>query len=178
MRRLILKIHLVIGLIVGAFMVLLGITGSIMAFEPELDELLHRDLSYVNAIGRVFSLADIAAAVSRSYGDEPIIAFLPATSPHVPVQVITSRGIVAVNQYTGAVLGVRTRGQTLLGFVRALHVVTRWSACRALCSSSSVKRVWAANDRRPYYRCRPGRNCRCHPSRSTGDSECRARGSS
>jgi uncharacterized iron-regulated membrane protein len=151
-RRLILKIHLVIGLIAGAFMVLLGITGSIMAFEPELDELLHRDLSYVNAIGRVLSLADIAAAVSRNYGDEPIIAFLPATSPHVPVQVITSRGIVAVNQYTGVVLGVRTRGQTLLGFVRALHVrlasgdigkaILRWSAVAMLFSLISGVYLW------------------------------------
>ena len=46
-RRLILNLHLFIALIAGAFMVILGVTGSIMEFEPELDRSLHPQLSYV-----------------------------------------------------------------------------------------------------------------------------------
>jgi uncharacterized iron-regulated membrane protein len=38
---LILTVHLLLGLTAGAFLLLLGITGGVMAFEPELDRLTH-----------------------------------------------------------------------------------------------------------------------------------------
>src|SRR5580704_10675809 len=131
---------------------LLGATGSIIAFEPELDRLLHPELSYVTPTGRVLSLAEIGDAISRAYGGEPIVAFLPSASPHVPTEVILPRGIVVANPYTGEILGVRTRGQTFLGFIRALHVrlatgdagrnVVRWSAAALLFSISSGLYLW------------------------------------
>lgn len=152
MRRLVLKIHLVIALIAGVFLVLLGVTGSIIAFEPELDRQLHPELSYVTPTGGVLSLAEIGDAVSRAYGGQPIVAFLPSASPHVPTEVIMPRGIVVANQYTGEILGVRMRGQTFLGFVRALHVrlasggagrnIIRWSAVAMLFSFASGLYLW------------------------------------
>ena len=152
MRRLVLKIHLVIALIAAAFMVVLGATGSVIAFEPELDRLLHPGLSYVAPTGKVLSLAEIGNAASRKYGGEPIVAFLLSASPHVPIQVIMPRGIAVVNQYTGEILGVRTRGQTFLGFARALHVrlatgdvgrnIVRWSAFAMLFSLLTGLYLW------------------------------------
>ena len=152
MRRLVLKIHLVIALIAGAFLVLLGATGSIIAFEPELDRLLHPGLAYVTPTGRVLSLAEIGDAISRAYGGEPIVGFLPSASPNVPTEVIMPRGIVVANQYTGEILGLRTRGQTFLGLVRALHVrlasgdagrnILRWSAVAMLFSLTSGFYLW------------------------------------
>jgi uncharacterized iron-regulated membrane protein len=151
-RRLVLKIHLVIALVAGIFMVILGATGSIIAFEPELDRLLHPGLSYVVPTGKVRSLAEIGDAASRKYGGEPIAAFVLSVSPRVPTEVIMPRGIVAVNQYTGEVLGIRARGQTFLGFVRALHVrlatgdigrnIVRWSAVALLLSLVSGLYLW------------------------------------
>ena len=133
-------------------MVILGTTGSIIAFEPELDRLLHLHLSYVKSTGRILSLAEIRDAVSQKYGGEPIVAFLPSASPHLPTEVILSRGIVSVNQYTGEVLGVRTRGRTFLGSVRAIHVrlasgdvgrnILRWSAVAMLFSLASGLYLW------------------------------------
>ena len=152
MRRLILTFHLVLGLIAGAFMVVLGVTGSILAFEPELDRLLHPDVSYVKPGQRVLSLVEIGDAISRKYGDEPIVAILPSTSPGFPTEVLMSRGIVSVNQYTGEVLGVRARGQNFFGLVRALHVrlatgdigrnILRWSAVGMLFSLVSGLYLW------------------------------------
>jgi sulfite reductase (NADPH) flavoprotein alpha-component len=133
-------------------MVVLGATGSVIAFEPELDRLAHPDLSHVMPTGRVLSLAQIGDAVSRKYGGEPIVAFLPSPSPHLPTEVIMPRGIASVNQYTAEVLGLRTRGPTFLGFVRALHVrlasgkagrnVLRWSAVAMLFSLASGLYLW------------------------------------
>src|SRR5579871_1386248 len=120
-RRLILNLHLSIALSAGALLVVLGVTGSILSFAPELDRLFHSHLSYVSPRGRVLTLQEIGDAVSRVFAGEPIVTYLPSTSPDISAQVVLPRGIVYVNQYTGEVLGVRTRGQTFLGLVRALH---------------------------------------------------------
>jgi len=151
-RRLVLTIHLVLGLLAGTFMLLLGITGSIMAFEPELDRLLHANLSYVTPVGRALSLAEIGESVNREFPGEPVVAFLPSTSTRFPTQVILSRGIVSVNQYSGEILGVRARGRSFLGFVRALHTrlalgdvgrnILRWSAVALMLSLASGLYLW------------------------------------
>ena len=139
-------------MIAGAFLVILGITGSIITFEPELDRLLHPHLSRVKPGGPTRSLVQIGEAVSKHYGGEPVVAYLPSSSPDVPTEVILPSGVVSVNQYTGEVLGLRTRGQTVLGFVRALHVrlatgdigrsILRWSAVVMLFSLASGLYLW------------------------------------
>jgi uncharacterized iron-regulated membrane protein len=151
-RRLILKIHLWLALVTGVFMVVLGVTGCIIAFEPELDRLLHPHLSHVKQDSRIISLVEIGEAASKKYGGEPVVAYLPSSSPDFPTQVILSRGVVSVDQYTGEVLGIRTRGQTLLGFMRALHVrlatgdtgrnILRWTNLAILISLASGLYLW------------------------------------
>ena len=152
MRKLIFKIHLLIALTTGTFLVLLGTTGSIIAFEPELDRLLHPHLSYVSPVSEAPSLGQISDAVSRHFVGEPIVAFLLPSSPDFSAQVVLPSGIVYVNQYTGEILGVRTRGQTFLGLARALHVrlatgdvgkdILKWSAVAMLFSLASGFYLW------------------------------------
>jgi uncharacterized iron-regulated membrane protein len=152
LRWLILTVHLSIALTAGAFIAVLGLTGSILVFEPELDRLLHPHLSYVKPGGRLLSLSEIGDAVSRQFGGEPIVAFLPSESPSHSSEVILPRGIVCVNQYTGEVLGIRTRGQTLLGFARELHVrlasgdvgrnILKWAGVAMLLSLTSGLYLW------------------------------------
>lgn len=131
---------------------ILGITGSIMEFEPELDRLLHPHLSYVTPERRVLSLSEIGDVISRSFGGEPIVAYYPPLSPDLSFQVGLPRGMAYVNQYTGEVLGVRPREQTLLGYVRAIHVrlgagdvgrnTLRWSGVAMLFSLASGLYLW------------------------------------
>ena len=152
MRRLVLNVHLFIALIAGAFMVILGVTGSIMEFEPELDRSLHPQLSYITPGGRVLSLSEIGDAASRSFGGEPVVAYLLSPSPKVSSQVVLSSGVACVNQYTGEVLGERIRGQSFLGFVRELHLrlaigvfggqLVKWSAIVMLVSLASGLYLW------------------------------------
>jgi uncharacterized iron-regulated membrane protein len=152
MRSLIFNVHLFIALIAGAFIVILGVTGSIMEFEPELDRLLHPQLSYITPGKRVLSLGEIGDIVSRKFGGESVVAYSPSLSPSLSTQVILPSGIVYVNQYTGEVLGERSRGQTFLGYVRALHVrlgdgdigrnILKWSAIAMLMSLASGLYLW------------------------------------
>ena len=133
-------------------MVILGVTGSIMEFEPELDRSLHPKLSYIRPEGRVLSLSEIGDAVSRRFSGEPVVAYLPSLSPNLSSQVVLPSGIAYVNQYTGEVLGIRTRGQTFLGYVRALHIrladgkfgrnILRWSGVAMLLSLASGLYLW------------------------------------
>ena len=133
-------------------MVILGVTGSIMEFEPELDRISHPHLSYVTPDARVLPLSEIGAAVSRRFNGEPVVAFLPSTSPQLSSQVLLPSGIAYVNQHTGEILGERTRGQTFLGYVRSLHVrlgggdfgrtVLKWSDVGMLVSLMSGLYLW------------------------------------
>ena len=133
-------------------MVILGVTGSIMEFEPELDRSLHPQLSYVTPGRRILSLSEVGDAVSRRLGGEPVVAHLLPRSPDLSSQVVLPRGIAYVDQYTGEVLGVRERGQTFLGYVRALHVrlatgdvgrnIVRWSGVAMILSLASGVYLW------------------------------------
>ena len=61
MRKFIFNLHLYVALIAGVFILLLGITGGIMAFEPELDHVMHPHRSYVTPAGTPLSLAELSA---------------------------------------------------------------------------------------------------------------------
>jgi uncharacterized iron-regulated membrane protein len=133
-------------------MLLFGVTGGIMVFEPELDRLLHPHLSYVKPSGNALSLGEIGEAVSKQFRGEPIVAYLPSESPDLSSGVILPRGVVCVNQYTGEVLGTRTRGQTAFGLAHDLHVrlasgdvgrsIMKWSDVAMLVSLASGLYLW------------------------------------
>jgi len=152
LRGLVLYVHLSTALVAGAFIAILGITGSIIAFEPELDHLSHPHLSYVSPGGKLLTLQEIGDAVSRKFNGEPIVSYLLSESPDLSLEVVLPRGIVCVNQYTGEILGVRTRGQTVLGFARATHIrlasgdvgrtIMQWSGPAIIVSLASGLYLW------------------------------------
>jgi len=132
--------------------VILAGTGSIIEFEPELDRAFHARLSYVRAEKDPLSLAEIGDAVSRKFGGEPIVAYFLSAKPDLSWQVALPSGIAYVNQYTGEILGERSRGETFLGFVRDVHMrlgggelgggVLKWSTVAMLFSLASGLYLW------------------------------------
>ena len=122
MRRILYNLHLFMALAAGVFVILLGLTGSIMAFEPEINRLLHWKLSYVTPQGRLLSLAEIGAAVNKAFPGERIGAYLLPNSPKLSYAVALPRGLAYVNPYSGAILGVQAGGMDFLGYVHQLHL--------------------------------------------------------
>jgi uncharacterized iron-regulated membrane protein len=120
LRPLLFDIHLWLGLVAGAFIAVLAITGSIMAFEQELERALHPHRSYVTPQGRPMSLAQIAAAVRRAYPNDTIGAFVVAARPDFSWEVGLPRADVFVNPYTGDILGEQT-APDWLNTVHQLH---------------------------------------------------------
>ena len=125
MRKLILKLHLCLSLAAGLFILILGITGCILAFEPELDHLLHARIYYVTPGPEVLSLADIKGVIAKNYPDARVTAYTLARSPNLSYQVDTDTGTVFVDQYSGKILGLVTEPDlvtTALGFIHSVHI--------------------------------------------------------
>lgn len=72
MCRLLFNLHLYAASIAGAFIVVLGVTGGIMAFEPEIDRLLHWKLWHAMPQGRALSLNETGAAVAQALPAERV----------------------------------------------------------------------------------------------------------
>ena len=126
MRRLVFNLHLYGGLIAGIFVLIFGVTGSIMAFEQEIDHLLHRKLVYVTPRGRALSLVEVGTAVAKSFPNERVKSYGVSTAPDVSCEVELPGKVLYVNQYTGQVLGERKYGMGFLGFVHQLHLRLMW----------------------------------------------------
>jgi uncharacterized iron-regulated membrane protein len=152
MRRWVFKVHLWIAALAGAFFVVLGLTGSILAFEVPLDHILNAKLSYISPSTRNLPLSQIIRSVKASFPSDDVIAVTFAESPKLAWQVALPSGIACVNPHTGQVLGLRRRGQTLLGLARSLHVslasgnigrsMIRWSNLATLLLLISGLGLW------------------------------------
>jgi uncharacterized iron-regulated membrane protein len=105
----------------AAFAIILAGTGSIIAFEPELDHLFHWRRSYVIASPPALSLAELGAKASNIFPGEPVRGYEFSTSPDRSYQVRFQSGIVFVNPYTGAVLGTQTGPDAATIFLRTVH---------------------------------------------------------
>ena len=122
MRRVLFNLHLYTALIAAVFAVILGVTGSIMAFEPEIGRLLHWRLAYVTPGAKALALGEIADVVAKKFPGERIAGFEISTRPGLSYQVRLRSRTAYVNQYTGEVLGVERGGIDFLGYVHQLHL--------------------------------------------------------
>ncbi len=119
-RKLWLKVHLYLGLFAGAVFVLIGLTGSILAFEDPLDEALNAKLMIVTAdeSKKLMPLDDIVTAglnavpangkaLNIDFPGQQDLAYAlwfekPSSNPNFP-----TRHQIFINPYTAKVTGQR-----------------------------------------------------------------------
>lgn len=156
MRRLILQLHLIVALVGGIFIATLGLTGSIMAFEPELSRLQHWRFMHVTPHGTPLTLEEIGNTLRRGSPNRDIHGYFPSDRPDLSYGVLSEEQLVYVDQYSGQVLGTVDRGIDFLGFVHQLHIrlglldkgrefgemTVRWSALAALFLLISGAYLW------------------------------------
>ncbi len=70
-------LHLYSGLVVGAFLVLIALTGSIIAFNHEIDRALNPELLTVKPGGERRPLSEIVTAARAVYPDKPLAFVRP-----------------------------------------------------------------------------------------------------
>jgi len=81
MRKLIFNLHLYGALIAGLFVVVIGVTGSIMAFEEDIDRFTHPGLYHVGAQGAAMAVADLLKAAQKAYPGQRIGSPMPRSFP-------------------------------------------------------------------------------------------------
>jgi uncharacterized iron-regulated membrane protein len=108
-RDLFFVMHRYVGLVVGVFAVIIGVTGSLLVFRQDLENILNRALFYITPQGQPVSINAMIDTVTAAYPDDKLVWI-----DHV----FTNRSFdfwlntpdeetrrVFVNQYTGEMMG-------------------------------------------------------------------------
>jgi uncharacterized iron-regulated membrane protein len=121
MRKLLLNLHLYGTLIAGIFVVILGLSGSIIAFEAQLDRLFNPSLfDIAPQAAAPLPLSKLAEIVQRRFPGGKVDGFVLAQHADTAHVAFINGTAVFVNGYTGAILGTR-RGPTLITRIHQIH---------------------------------------------------------
>ena len=122
MKKVILQLHLWVGLTAALLLLVLGVTGAMLVFEDQIDHWLNPQLSYVVPSGAPLPLSTLEQAAGKAHpGYQVEGVFFPGSadlSYGIDLASNSGDGIeIAVNQYTGEILGTWDDNR----FVRKLH---------------------------------------------------------
>ncbi|WP_422931611.1 PepSY-associated TM helix domain-containing protein [Singulisphaera sp. PoT] len=128
-RRLTNRIHLVLGLIAALPVILLGLTGAVLVFEPELDRWLDPHLWIVKPGEARKPYQDLLESTRAAFPGHQMISmflpFLPDQAGLLYARDTASKSArpleIFVDPYTGKVLGSRPSASSLIGTLRYLH---------------------------------------------------------
>ena len=105
MKKLLLYLHLYIGLMAALFLIAISVSGAIIAFEPELNRAFHPELTNVTPVGAPLNWDAFRARVEQQTPGWKLIRFYfperPDLSTYVRLRNATTHKIrhVYVNQY-------------------------------------------------------------------------------
>lgn len=158
MRKLLLQIHLWTGLIAALFLLLLGVSGAIVAFENELDRALNPKLSYVQPQPQSLTLDAITQKLlSRYPSGTKIDGFelpqRPDLSMFVGLTDPSGKQIgLVVDPYSGEILGDDANANHFVSKVHQFHThllagevgkqIAGWSAVLLLLLSITGIVLW------------------------------------
>lgn len=159
MKNLLLMLHLYVGLAAAFFLICVSLSGAIIAFEPELNHPVHRQLTDVTPTGQRLNWDEFRARVEQQTPGWKLIRFYfseqPDRSTYVRLRNVATHKIrhVYVDQYTGKVLGSTEDGSNWILKVHDLHVnflsgkvgnqVVMWSTvCLLILSLSGIILWW------------------------------------
>jgi len=120
-RKLIFNLHLYTALVAGVFVVILGVTGSIMAFEEELDHMFNPALFRIQPGGQKLPIAQLLGSLRAAFPGQRFSGLHIGSKPDESYYTGVKGATVFVNPYTGQVLGVRPQPTTLQN-IHQLHL--------------------------------------------------------
>jgi uncharacterized iron-regulated membrane protein len=157
LRKLLLCLHLVTGLVAAIFLIILGVTGAIMVFEIPLDHALNAGLYRVTPQGSPLPLDEFAAKIEAARAPARITAiFFPSTDDVATRATLRNRDgkteTVTANRYTGEIIGSLGTANGLMGKIHQFHtnlllgkpgkVITEWGAILLIVLSLTGIILW------------------------------------
>ena len=149
--------HFYAGLFVVPFMLVLGATGIIYLFKPQLDNAMYHNLLFVQPGGSMLPYAEQVQTAQAAYPDATVTKFIPNPAGDRSAEVFLSEPTgqkleVFVDPYAGNVLGVRDEERNLQAIARKIHgdlLIGNWgdylielAACWALVLLISGVFMW------------------------------------
>jgi len=121
-RKLMLQLHLWMGIAAALFLLFAGVSGTLLVFENEIDAALNPKLARVAPAEKTLSLTDLKNAIERQYLGAHVLSFdlSDAADQSYGAYLQPASGELiqlAVDQHTGRVLGVWDDHR----FARQLH---------------------------------------------------------
>ncbi|KER09695.1 MAG: hypothetical protein HY22_10165 [[Candidatus Thermochlorobacteriaceae] bacterium GBChlB] len=122
------SVHSWLGLISGAFLIVIGLTGSILALTDELHAWLNPDLMRVEPQAKTVSLDQMLANVKAKFPDAKVFGIQQGETPdesyRVRMDLNNEFYYAQINPYSGDVLGcgdLKPRNSYFVYFSRVMH---------------------------------------------------------
>ena len=124
LRRLVFWIHLLTGLTAGVVILVICVSGVLLAFEPQIVDYAERHLCTVSpptADARRLPIDVLVARAQEVRGDAKPTAIVLRAEPHAVVRVAFGRDdVMGIDPYTGAVVGYGSKTHA------TMHVIEDW----------------------------------------------------
>jgi uncharacterized iron-regulated membrane protein len=130
LRRAIFQIHLWVGIVVALYAVVIGVSGSILVFAPEMERALEPHLQLVSPGGGNASLQTLWDQLRATHPKKRVYVLTPtqATNRSASFLLVPRHGswksrmeTVYFNPHSGEILGNRTGRRGLVAWVSDLH---------------------------------------------------------
>lgn len=136
-RKIILKLHLYLGLVSAIFLVILGLTGSVMVFEGQLDHWLHPSRWYVSVRPQTLPESRLVQIVEQRFAPRRVTTIRIDPEANIAQQILLAfpHGTnltaqpqqieVTINRYDGSILSVHsapTTTEAALAFIHQFHL--------------------------------------------------------
>ena len=125
-RSVILKVHLYLGLVAAVFLLILSATGTVMAFEHDIERWLAPTLWHVTVGQRPLPEEELIRIAQTAFSPARVasVQILPRADV-VHVMQMTDRAAVYINPWDGTINGRivgPTRTQQYIGYIHQLHL--------------------------------------------------------
>lgn len=123
-RRVIFNLHLYTGLATGLFLVLSGLTGSMIVFREEIEEFTYPELMETAVRDERVPLQTVLNIVKRAYPKDRVFSLRMPRTPQQTylLKMNDAHGLfVYVNPYSGKLLGAHRQEDTFMGWIALMH---------------------------------------------------------
>ena len=121
--------HLIAGVLAGVVILIMCVTGALLAYEKQIIEWLEPDITTANAaVTTPLSIRDVTARLLEQHPDVAVSGITVKSDPESALTVAAGRRTLFVDPYSGAVLGEASRG----GVRQALSALREWHRWLAL----------------------------------------------